>query len=117
MRVNRTAALGGSYDVAVSANPTCTSPLALTGSIAAQDLAGWTNTLACTLPQGTGSITRSNCAISSVASGCGTAGLTNATVTVTVQWDEMKTSCLPGSTDTACQGTQLLQTFSMVTDL
>jgi type IV pilus assembly protein PilV len=76
MRVNRTAALAGNYNTAIPTTlPGCpTSVVTLTGSIAQRDLAVWIDALACTLPQGTGSIAR-----------------VGATVfTITVQWDDTR---------------------------
>jgi type IV pilus assembly protein PilV len=70
MRVN--AGSVSNYVGAVEANPTCnssTSPTATSGTIAQQDLTAWRNNLACTLPQGTGSIT-----------------VNGRNITVTVQW-------------------------------
>lgn len=67
MRANTTAALAGSYDIALAASaPTGT-------SIAAIDLQAWKNALATQLPAGDGSVARSG-----------------QVLRVVVQWDESK---------------------------
>jgi len=57
MRTNRVRALAGDYvvDYADPA-PACVPGLTPTGTIAAQDLAGWKNEVACMLPDGDGEI-------------------------------------------------------------
>lgn len=75
MRVNRQAALNGDYNDVAFVTPTCVSPLTPTGTIDEQDEQAWQNTLACTLPLGTGRITR-------------TVG-TNI-FTITIQWDDSR---------------------------
>lgn len=77
MRVNRQAALNnGDYDAEDFEDPPpdC-AVVALAGTLAEQDIQAWRNALACTLPLGTGSITR-------------TAG-TNI-FAITVQWDDSR---------------------------
>jgi type IV pilus assembly protein PilV len=59
MRTNRQRARAGDYNVGYAdpATPlTCTPDLSPTGTIAAQDLAGWKNEVACMLPDGDASI-------------------------------------------------------------
>lgn len=60
MRTNRQAARKGEYDnVNFESSPACTTNFSASGgSTASQDIATWRNTLACTLPSGTGRITR-----------------------------------------------------------
>ena len=90
MRVNRQAALAGDYDPENLENPPpACAVVALAGTIAAQDILAWRNALACTLPLGTGSITR-------------TAGAN--VFTIVVQWDDSR-------------GKDPAQTFEMVTEL
>lgn len=87
MRVNAVAARGGGYDgVAVEPNRTC-GVVTATGTVAAQDIAAWRNALACVLPQGTGSITRSG-----------------AVFTILVQWDDSR-------------GQSAAQQFTMMTNI
>ncbi|MBK8535773.1 MAG: type IV pilus modification protein PilV [Candidatus Competibacteraceae bacterium] len=91
MRANRQqAVVAGAYDGQALENPppNC-AVVALAGTLAAQDIQAWRNALACTLPLGTGSITR-------VAGGN--------VFTITVQWDDSR-------------GAQPLQQFQMMTDL
>jgi type IV pilus assembly protein PilV len=58
MRANRTIALAGGYSAANAlGSPANCSTTAPSGSIAAQDIGGWKNMIACGLPQGDGSIT------------------------------------------------------------
>lgn len=72
MRANKTQA--ASYITDIDSTPVCTTPLIiLDESIAEQDVAAWRNSIACTLPQGTGGIE-----------------LNAATVTVTVQWNNSR---------------------------
>lgn len=61
MRANRTAALGGGYDVDF---PASSSENAVSGDRAAQDKAQWLNSLASILPAGTGKVTRSGTLVS-----------------------------------------------------
>lgn len=56
MRVNRDLALANGYDTTIGSPATCTANPTLSGSMAAQDLAGWKNLLACALPAGDGSV-------------------------------------------------------------
>lgn len=70
MRVNKSAL--GSYVTAMEPAPEC-KLLDLNGNIAENDLMAWKNTLACTLPQGTGSI-----------------AVNGNFVTVTVRWDDSR---------------------------
>jgi len=74
MRVNRAAALAGDYDIDIPTTlPNCpTAAVTLTGTIAQRELAAWTNALACTFPQGTGSIVPAGGSV----------------YTITVQWDD-----------------------------
>ena len=75
MRVNRQAVLSGDYADVIFVTPDCKSPLTLTGTIDEQDEQAWQNALACTLPLGTGEITRT----------------TNTNIfTITVQWDDSR---------------------------
>lgn len=75
MRVNRQAVLSGSYADVVFVTPNCKSPLTLTDTIDEQDEQAWQNALACTLPLGTGEITRT----------------TNTNIfTITVRWDDSR---------------------------
>lgn len=58
LRANRTVALAGGYGAANAlGSPADCSTAAPSGSIAAQDIAGWKNMIACALPEGDGSIT------------------------------------------------------------
>lgn len=58
LRANRQAALNDEYNIAFEAPaPACAAPN-LVGTIPQQDIAIWRNTLACRLPQSTGSVTR-----------------------------------------------------------
>ncbi len=58
MRANRQAALADEYTIAFQdPAPACGAPN-LVGTIAQQDVSIWRNTLACRLPQSTGSVTR-----------------------------------------------------------
>lgn len=58
MRANRQAALADEYTIAFQdPAPVCGAPN-LAGTIAQQDISIWRNTLACRLPQSTGSVTR-----------------------------------------------------------
>jgi type IV pilus assembly protein PilV len=91
MRANRQqAVVAGAYDGQTLENPppNC-AVVALAGTLAVQDIQAWRNALACTLPLGTGSITRA-------------AG--GNVFTITVQWDDSR-------------GAQPLQQFQMMTDL
>jgi type IV pilus assembly protein PilV len=87
MRVNRKQASDGAYDLEMPDTPqACTTPV-LSGTLANQDIQEWRNALACTLPSGTGSITRSG-----------------GVLTVRIQWDDSRDSSNP-------------QTFRMETEL
>jgi type IV pilus assembly protein PilV len=57
IRANRTGALAGTYNGAALGSPATCSTAAPSGSIAAQDIGGWKNMIACALPAGDGSIT------------------------------------------------------------
>lgn len=79
MRANRpvalaSTALGTGYNTALGSPAVCATNPALAGSMAAQDLAGWKNLLACTLPAGDGAVDVD----------------ANRTVTVTVQWNDSR---------------------------
>jgi type IV pilus assembly protein PilV len=57
LRANRTVALAGGYGAANAlGSPADCSTSAPSGSVAAQDIAGWKNMIACALPEGDGSI-------------------------------------------------------------
>lgn len=79
MRVNRTEAVdNGAYITSIpDPLPDCSAvDLSSFTTIAQQDLVAWRNTLACTLPSGTGSIARD--------------ATTNNVFTITVQWDDSR---------------------------
>ena len=88
MRVNRTAALDSSqpYDTALGSPATCSATPNLSGAMAAQDLTGWKNLLACALPAGDGAVDVR----------------ADRTVTVTVQWNDSRGT--GGETGNALQG-------------
>lgn len=67
MRANRTAAINGSYNIALGAS------IASGSSIPEQDLSNWLNELALRLPAGTGAI-----------------NIAGNVITVTVQWDDSR---------------------------
>ncbi|WP_018869234.1 type IV pilus modification protein PilV [Thioalkalivibrio sp. ALgr3] len=75
MRTNRQAALSGDYNTAFADHEgtggACDPNLSLTGDLADQDLAQWKNAIACTLPAGQASVSRSG-----------------DTFTITVRWQE-----------------------------
>ncbi len=75
MRTNRQAALSGDYDTAFTDDEgtggVCNTNLSPTGDLADQDLAQWKNAIACTLPAGQASVSRSG-----------------DTFTITVRWQE-----------------------------
>ncbi len=74
MRANREAALDGDYDALDLEDPPPACPVgAAVGSMAAIDMAGWRNALACALPLGTGDVTHDDDEF-----------------TITVQWDESR---------------------------
>jgi len=77
MRVNRAAALASSnnYNTALGSPATCVANPTLSGAMAAQDLTGWKNQLACALPAGDGSV-----AVNSA----------TRLVTVNVQWNDSR---------------------------
>lgn len=90
MRTNRQVAISGDYDPENFEDPPpACAVVALAGTVAQQDIQAWRNALACTLPLGTGSITR-------------TAG-TNV-YTIVVRWDDSR-------------GQQPAQTFALMTQL
>lgn len=100
MLANRNEALSGDYtcDLPKPVDaPECEKFLSLTGPIAQQDLQAWRNTLACTLPQGTGGIERNNDSTTFTANGA-------TSFTVTVAWDDSR-------------GTKERQTIVIVTDI
>lgn len=74
MRVNRAAALAANYNTALGVPAACAAAPVLAGSIAAQDLTGWKNLLACALPAGDGAV---------VVRG-------NRRVSVTVEWNDSR---------------------------
>jgi type IV pilus assembly protein PilV len=79
MRTNRQAALGGDYDPeAFESPPPPCAIVAPAGTLAQQDILAWRNALACTLPLGTGSITRNGDVF-----------------TITVQWDDSRGEAAP----------------------
>lgn len=88
IRANVIMARNGSYDgVAIQNPPPACAVIAPVGSLAQQDIQAWRNALACTLPSGTGSVTR------------------NGTIfTIIVQWDDSRGQDAP-------------QAFQMMTDL
>jgi len=96
MRTNRAAALANNYDIALGAPAVCAANPPLAGSIAAQDLTGWKNLLACALPDGNGSV----------------AILADRTVTVTVQWNDSR-----GIGNDAGNAGNAAQQFQMQTQL
>lgn len=74
LRANREAALDGDYDGLAIADPPPDCPVDIEdGTVAEEDMATWQNALACTLPRGTGAITRDDDLF-----------------TITVQWDESR---------------------------
>lgn len=89
MRANRQAALGGgAYSGTVIQNPPpACAVVNLAGTLAQQDIQAWRNALACTLPLGTGGITRNGDVF-----------------TIAIQWDDSR-------------GQQPPQVFSMDTEL
>lgn len=76
LRINRPAALASNYpyNTVLGSPATCAANPTLSGSMAAQDLTGWKNLLACALPAGDGAV----------------AVATNRTVTVTVRWNDSR---------------------------
>jgi len=78
MRGNRQAALANAYNIAFEdPAPACAAP-SLTGTVAAQDISAWRMALACRLPLGTGSISR-----------------TGNEFTLTVLWDDSHGRSIP----------------------
>lgn len=76
MRANRAGALAGAYAAANAlGSPAACSTAVPTGAIAAQDIAGWKNMIACALPAGDGAV---------VVDGA------NRRATVTVQWNDSR---------------------------
>jgi type IV pilus assembly protein PilV len=92
MRANRTAALSGHYDIALSAN----APTGTPSTIAEVDLHDWFNALTSYLSEGDGSVARSGNIF-----------------TIVVQWDESRIS---SSRQTDANGTHL-QSFVFTTEL
>jgi type IV pilus assembly protein PilV len=87
MRANRADARSGAYDGDwLGVTPDCQT-ITLTGTLVEQDVQGWRNALACTLPQGTGRVATDN-----------------GVVTLVVQWDDSRGQLAP-------------QQFAMMTDL
>ncbi|CAK0743858.1 type IV pilus assembly protein PilV [Gammaproteobacteria bacterium] len=86
MRANRQGALNSEYNGAMPDDaPNCLYNVEMTKTpIAQNEIDAWRNMLACTLPEGTGSI---------VSDG--------STITVTVQWNDSRGKKTPSSTDTA----------------
>jgi type IV pilus assembly protein PilV len=75
LRANRAGALSGSYGAASAlGSPAACSTTAPTGTVAARDIGGWKNMIACALPEGDGSI----------------AVGANNQITVTVQWNDSR---------------------------
>lgn len=88
IRANRQLALGGAYDnQSLATSPPACASVTLAGTIAQRDIQIWRAALACTLPRGTGSISRSG-----------------NTFTIITQWDDS-------------QGQEPAQQFTMVSDL
>lgn len=76
MRANRAGALAGEYAAANAlGSPATCSTTAPTGSIAARDIGGWKNMIACALPVGDGAIIVTPA---------------NRRVSVTVQWNDSR---------------------------
>lgn len=78
MRANNVVAIAGGYSAANAlGSPATCSTTAPTGSIAAQDIGGWKNMIACALPEGDGSIIVTPA---------------NRQVRITVQWNDSRGS-------------------------
>ena len=76
MRANSASALAGGYSAANTlGSPASCSTTASSGSIAAQDIGGWKNIIACALPEGDGSITVTPA---------------NRRVRITIQWNDSR---------------------------
>lgn len=76
MRANSAGALAGAYGAANALGaPASCSTIAPSGSIAAQDIGGWKNMIACALPEGDGAITVTPA---------------NRQVRITVQWNDSR---------------------------
>lgn len=76
MRANNAVALAGGYSTASAlGSPAACSTAAPSGSVAAQDIAGWKNMIACALPVGDGAITVTPA---------------NRQVRITVQWNDSR---------------------------
>lgn len=73
IRANRAGALAGDYSAALG--PATCSITPPSGTIAAQDIGGWKNMIACALPEGDGSITVTPA---------------NRRVSITVQWNDSR---------------------------
>jgi type IV pilus assembly protein PilV len=94
MRANRTAAKAGSYD-RTSTAVQCNTNLSPTGTIANSDITQWLNTIACTLPSGTGSVSR-----------------TGDLFTVSINWDDTR-----GQIKATNSTSTLTQNFTYQTEL
>lgn len=78
IRANRAGALAGGYSAANAlGSPANCSTAAPSGSIAAQDIGGWKNMIACALPEGDGSITVTPA---------------NSRASITIQWNDSRGS-------------------------
>lgn len=78
MRGNRLAALNDDYIVAFESPVPACAAFNGSGSLRDQDIAAWRNAIACRLPQGTGSVER-----------------TNDQFTITIRWDDSQGQGLP----------------------
>lgn len=87
IRANRAGALAGDYNAALS-SPAC-STAAPSGTIAAQDIGGWKNMIACALPEGAGSITVTPA---------------NRQVSITIQWNDSRGTKDGGSAVQSVEG-------------
>jgi type IV pilus assembly protein PilV len=87
VRANRVSARAGGYSAADTLGaPASCSATAPTGTVAAQDIGGWKNMIACALPEGDGAID---------------VDTSNSQVTVTIQWNDSR-----GTGDAATLATQ-----------
>jgi len=87
MRANRKSALEGGYNEDFT-TPACEANPTLSGTVVANDITLWKNSLACTLPSGDGKIERGNGNL----------------FTISVQWNDSR-------------GQQAVQTFTVETQL
>jgi len=96
MRANRAGALAGGYGTAsaLGAPANCPTAAPTSGSIAAQDIGGWKNMVACALPEGDGAITVTPA---------------NRRVSITVQWNDSR-----GTGDAAALATRQLTVESQL---